>query len=595
MKLSDTGIKVIKNYMIFVKNQEKENVSKILIDLFSLPIIEEKSYYYKENLATFFNSDARESEWNYYMRNMVDVEYFFGVVLYLTDKEKWKMLEENHQLHELERLYESLGLSNHIKKELFPDFREGLESVEMVYEIIFRIWYSARYIDNTKLERIRGDLYEPMMKCLISVYADVIQKRYKELSMKLDSILVEKSVNLTEYCQNVVDKYNINYVELKWKKTQKVSKHAPRWEAAGEIILKTSEFPNDLRLTKLVGVAGIGKTTTLKYLQYKACKSYLDDMEKNDIKVPIYVELRKARECFRKDEQGEELLKRMIKKALGVENENLDIEPILKSGKVCLYLDGYNEVSSNRREMENYSMRDKVKSGIIEISKNEKYDELFVTVTDRVDDTQPAYWIENDKNPYSLFELIPLEDEEILGYFKVKFKEEKDKKYLDQVTKALDKTNGALNWMYGRGVTPFFLEKVKYMVMGCVDNKKEDELEFMGHEGINNFYMESILKREESQKSEEGDAEELLEFRKWLRMLAEKGMIISDTTAKGNNKGDATNKLWTKFYNKAVQMHIIEKVIEEKDGKLVEKGCVCFVEKDYKIFCATWIDEEGII
>lgn len=591
MVLTEAGRKCIKNYMVNIQeNAEKDKILKTLLNLLSLPVIEGKKYYYGSEFVVFFTEQARVSIWDYYKRNMIDVEFFFGVILYLVDKEKWTTLKEEHKLHELSALYEALGLSEYIKKELFHNY---FATNATAYERVFTIWYTARYIDSTELETIRDNNkdYEAMLEALISVYVDMIQKYYKELYVKLDGIFVEKSINLSAYCQKVVNDYRIEHVDLKWKRKQN-NFYSDMYDigTSEDELLLTSKLPDKEHLIKLIGNAGAGKTTALKFLQHRACEKYLSAVDKNGITVPVYVELRSAGECLVEGECGEELLKRMIKRALGIENENMDIAPILKSGRISIYLDGYNEVSQNKKIGKDV-LREKVCSGIKSLSETKEYEKLCIIVSDRADETLPVYWFKSS-NPYALFQCIPLEDNEIVPYFEKKFSGSENEKYLTRVKCALDKVSGDLKWLYGQKVIPFMLEQVIEMVKVFVDNGINKS--FPEEHKFDFIYLKSILEREESQKTEEGDTEDLIKFRKWLREQAKIGRTISDETAiRGSKLYDES--VCVKLYQKAIQIHIMEKVVVEENGKEIEKESVKFVNDNYRTFCSTCINAEGNI
>jgi len=270
---------------------------------------------------------------------------------------------------------------------------------------------------------------------------------------------------------------------------------------------------------------------------------------------------------------------------LGIDNSDIDINPLLQSGKISLYLDGYNEVSVNRE------LRTKVCKEIINLSKTETYENLCMIVSDRTDDTEPKYWYKNIGIEPICFELISLKDNEIFPYFKTKFQGEKNQKYLDRVKKALEIEKGGLKWLYGEWAVPLVLEKVKKLVMIYVDDSQEQaEIIFPGKDDFDFAYIEAVLEREESQKIEVEDFEEMERLRIWLNYIAnvsnEEPLVIAVETAL-KNMPQYSYEICKKLYDKALEIPII-KMTEDNTG-------VEFVNPSYRTFCSIRIDERGKI
>lgn len=116
-------------------------------------------------------------------------------------------------------------------------------------------------------------------------------------------------------------------------------------------------YISDNNITNIIGFAGQGKSTILRKMLIESIK--------NGDKIPFFMELRKIEKI------GVEaaLIKNLSE--IGVSTTEAELEYLLKSGNVCLLLDGFDEISS--------SLREKNLTEIIDL--NKKYDLQIITTS----------------------------------------------------------------------------------------------------------------------------------------------------------------------------------------------------------------------
>ena len=111
-----------------------------------------------------------------------------------------------------------------------------------------------------------------------------------------------------------------------------------------------SKFFEDKRCITLIGGAGSGKTTIVKYL-------FLNSLDTN-FKVPVKIELR-----YLNDFQGSliDFVKEKVFKLNKLATDGKIIERLMNSGDFVFFLDGYDEINSSKKERITKEIDDLVK------------------------------------------------------------------------------------------------------------------------------------------------------------------------------------------------------------------------------------------
>lgn len=595
MRFTEAEIRNMQNYLTICDFQEKyghsgQEAIEQLVKLFELFKIEGRGYAYAENQAAFFG-EAFSTAWDYHVRNIADVEYFFSAVLYIVDKEEWRKLREARLLHNLSELYRSLGLETAIKEESFVmrDVSGSVMYVEdsnRIYEVIYKIWYSLKYIDvpysvNPELEKVRSftPVYTTLMGYLMNVYADMMLRHYDVISTAIKKIELEDMVDLNAYCKKITEHWTVPYVNVSWKKKTQEGTYYAEESIRTNVLVDTMNLPEEEQFVKLVGTAGVGKTTALRYLQYRKCTEYLESDKKENVYVPVYIVLSEFEKYAEEaNESGESILKRMIKKELcGNDNAIINIEELLKSGKIRLYLDGYNEIP------EKGNLRAKFVSVVSNMCGDVEYEKLYWIIADRRDTTQPPYWI----NKGVCFELVPLSDTQIYNYFEVKLQGQEE--HLSRIKSALpkpgDASTDALSWLYGDWAIPHVLEQVIELTKILIEKNLADS--YPSRNKFEAFYIRKILEREAMQKSLYIKGLFL-----WLKALASQASMdpkkeVTCKDADGFQLPSDIQLTASDIRIWALQIPIIKYVEESGTDRIT------FVYDTYRIFCRKELTTEG--
>ena len=209
---------------------------------------------------------------------------------------------------------------------------------------------------------------------IISLITTVVTSQLKELLPKIAKEFgaeVEQVINnnileyqVEEYNRNLLSKTLLHRVQPK-KLTEFyqplfISKCDPKYRnrRLGFGQIKEDRIPtnsikelfSDKQYVTLIGSAGSGKSTIVKYLFLNAIDS--------DFKIPIKIELR-----YLNDFEGSviEYIKENIFKLSKLSSNDRIVERLMKSGDFVFFLDGYDEITSSRKERITKQIDDLVK------------------------------------------------------------------------------------------------------------------------------------------------------------------------------------------------------------------------------------------
>ena len=304
----------------------------------------------------------------------------------------------------------------------------------------------------------------------INMYWDYISNlfiAYLELANKLKDNIMQQyilsNLNIREYIHNIIENYE-NKINFKYIPSSVVKLTSydflDEFDDENGITLPFTKVNDSgkYKKIKLIGYAGVGKTTTLEYIEYQDALNY----DKTNI-IPVIISLITVNEITS--------IEALICRKLNIDEENEEvIKYLIRKNKINLYLDGINEISildgNKRKEFLN----------LLEdfINKKENKD-LKVIVTDR----------DNDKvsvlNSSNTFLIQGMNDSDINEFIEgnsmpdkvLKIKEEinKNEEILDAITH------------------PIMLRNI-ITIIEC-ENKLPQNIE-----DLVSVYLDSIIKRE---------------------------------------------------------------------------------------------------
>ena len=172
---------------------------------------------------------------------------------------------------------------------------------------------------------------------------------FLELTNRMKENIMEQyiflNLNLQEYIQNIIKSYeskiNFKYIPSSVLKVNNFNLgDNTNIEDDNLEVLRFIDVNQDERYKKikLIGYAGVGKTTTLEYIEYQDALNF----EKNQ-KVPVILNLITVNEF--------ETIETLICKKLNIDTENDEvIKFLLKKNRINLYLDGINEISISKKD-----------------------------------------------------------------------------------------------------------------------------------------------------------------------------------------------------------------------------------------------------
>ena len=311
----------------------------------------------------------------------------------------------------------------------------------------------------------------------INMYWDYISNlfiAYLELANKLKDNIMQQyilsNLNIREYIHNIIENYE-NKINFKYIPSSVVKLTSydflDEFDDENEMTLPFTKVNDSgkYKKIKLIGYAGVGKTTTLEYIEYQDALNY----DKTNI-IPVIISLITVNEITS--------IEALICRKLNIDEENEEvIKYLIRKNKINLYLDGINEINildgNKRKEFLN----------LLEdfINKKENKD-LKVIVTDR----------DNDKvsvlNSSNTFLIQGMNDSDINEFIEgnsmpdkvLKIKEEinKNEEILDAITH------------------PIMLKNI-ITIIEC-ENKLPQNIE-----DLVSVYLDSIIKRELEEKSDE--------------------------------------------------------------------------------------------
>ena len=229
----------------------------------------------------------------------------------------------------------------------------------------------------------------------------------------------------------------------------------------------------DIKKLKLIGYAGVGKTTTIEYIQYQDALNY-----NKEHKIPVIINLI----TVEKDTPIEYLIGSKLKLFKQQYNNNdfntikEIVEFLIEKNKLNLYFDGVNEINI----VSSYEKRNFL-TNLEEFIKREKNKNLKIIVTDR-DNSEVS--ILNDKNTYLIQGMT---ENDIHAFIDGNTKPEK----VEEVKKVVFENK----YFENNIIQPIMLKNL-ITIIECGEEVPENI------EELSEVYLDAIIKRELQEKGE---------------------------------------------------------------------------------------------
>lgn len=314
-------------------------------------------------------------------------------------------------------------------------------------------------------------------KMPINIYWSYISNlfiAYLELANKVKDQVMEQyateKLHIKEYLQEIIknyeDKINFKYIP---SSVLKIDNDTSEEEESISSFIEINQS-EELNKIKLIGYAGVGKTTTLEYIEYQDAIQYEETQ-----KIPVIISLI----TVEKDEKIENL----IAKKLRMNNEEIEnddnieiVKYLIEKNKINLYLDGVNEIS-----ISNYIEKRSFLNRLEEFVNEEKNGRLKIIVTDR-DNSEVSIL-----NNADTFLIQGMTENDIEDFIEGNAKPEK----VEEIKKVIKENEEFADMV----MHPIVLKNL-ITIIECGEQIPEDV------EELSEVYLNSIIKRELEEKKE---------------------------------------------------------------------------------------------
>ena len=321
------------------------------------------------------------------------VPQFLEIFIYLTDKDLYNSIQGYKPLDEENKL-----TTQELKKEQAlmnsPSIPEGLCKIKIIDEDIsnklksnsknldfyktlsneMKAYMDVYYLRNQGAHADR-DLSITQkwqyVKDILIIYLEVAGRFRKELESELNRIDLSSATDAEKYMDKSIKTYEdrscFTYINLEGK--EKIQSEINKSKTS---LINLISKNNNCRI-KLLGNAGMGKTTTMEYLAYQDAKNY-------NGRVPVFIELKDI------NNEQDTIIKIIANKEHLNCNEEI-VEKLLSNGYINLYLDGINEITTDNNQKRQiisqinslFTQYPKIKIVLTDRESNN------ITVTDNVD------------------------------------------------------------------------------------------------------------------------------------------------------------------------------------------------------------------
>lgn len=474
--------------------------------------------------VNFFPVDINRVE----LESLSKVSQFLEVFIYLKLPEEYKKIEKTRDSKNIPEYLTMLKIISKNEMDAILHHKTNILSSNDILSHYAQCYYMRNQIAHKDSYLTTKETWEYIDSLLI-VYLTIAGRYANDLQEEINSISLNKETDAARYVKDIIRNYEQN--------NRKAFKYIPL-DASNDTKNKNNEslldIVNSINPLKIIGHAGMGKSTTLEYLTYIDAKSY-------PRVVPIYIELRNITDT----DNG--ILKEIQNKL----SCSIEIAvKLLKNGHIHLYLDGIDEILLNDSERKLIINEINVMIG--------RYPKTKIVVTDR----------ENTKitiaEGVSTYIIQALTEEKIKDFIAGNCD---NKELNDKVYKLLFEKE--------EGKTLLELVKIPFMLQNLIEIVRIDgKIPTDKAEFAKNF-LEAILKRESKEKGTPESmnldsyliAIAILDQEQYDRHTLIK--VISNTT----NELHLSDVYSDKILELLLQLHILEEC-----GYLTYR----FVNEDYK-------------
>lgn len=278
---------------------------------------------------------------------------------------KEKTYNKKDALKELSLINEDRLFENENIIDDYDNYLKNIKKENLIpYAKALYICEKQKDFDKIENNKIPVYTYWEYVSCLFLTYLDIA---YKARNIIIEKYIDEK-IHINDYLKNIIDNYE-SKVNFKYIPSSVLKIDGDEIDSEDEItpFIEINENKKIKRF-KLIGYAGVGKTTTLEYIEYQDAINY----DKNG-KIPVVINLI----TVNKNEEIEDIIARKLLIDNNGNNKEI-IDYIIEKNKINLYLDGVNEI-----RISDFFERKEFLNRLEEFLNQEKNKNLKVIVTDR--------------------------------------------------------------------------------------------------------------------------------------------------------------------------------------------------------------------
>ena len=354
------------------------------------------------------------------------------------------------------------------------DGEQNIEIINTALEICNNISIFKKIEEN----QLSVTVYWKYISNLFLSYLLIISKIREEIM----NIYIDRELDVENYLKSIIENYknkiNFKYIPSSVRNINildniHIEEDDDNDDDNDEISFLEINNNPDIKKIKLIGYAGVGKTTTIEYIQYQDALNY-----NKQHKIPVIINLI----TVEKDSPIEFLIAKKLRLYKQQNDmQTLDsikeiVEFLIEKNRLNLYFDGVNEINI----VSPYEKRNFL-TNLEEFIKREKNKDLKIIVTDR-DNSEVS--ILNDKNT---FLIQGMTENDIYAFIEGNTKPEK----VDEVKKIVFENT----YFENNIIQPIMLKNL-ITIIECGQEVPESI------EELSEAYLDAIIKRELEEKGE---------------------------------------------------------------------------------------------
>lgn len=429
----------------------------------------------EDNFNDAFSSDITKPN-----LKLFDFESFCKLMVYITDKKYYEnniTSFEGKRLLSLKKCILKLGI---LDSQILDDLTvkdengriivysrsdsnnpinkyRGNKDIDIISSITLRNEFAHESVKMTDFD------YYWYYTCLITSFFKILNKYKNSIIRYFLSNNTYSNYCISKYEEKMEKGYNYIPVKINPKLGN------PIFNNVKDILVTDIHSVKELKVVKLIGYAGVGKTSLLEELRYRDLKKYTSSPSRNRISVIV---------SLINVSNGKASIEEVIADTLNVSTETVDM--LIKEDKLNFYFDGVNELRIKDLE-DKVLFLEKLENFV-----NEYKGGGFIIVTDRDN---------NDLSILNDYKIVPtiiikeFSDEEVTNFILKNVPSEKQKYILDIMSEY--KENNKV--FYEELKKPFMLSEFITLVLNG-ETVPENDIEVTIH------YLKSLVNREVNDK-----------------------------------------------------------------------------------------------